>query len=181
MTDPHSLPGNAVRVPIATPRFSLGRFVGTVFRFMTGEGAKPNPDAQPTAEPNAMTFAPLALRDSGASYVFDADGVRLEGYKRLPFAILWSETKQVRMQVERSQMLGLSSLQCLVWPADLEGFAAAHPQFSEFWDATVGAFSLTMQKAPTIDSQTIALAMAGARHAGHRFDGALGHRELPGG
>lgn len=155
-----------MRVPISTPRFSPSALARNLWRFATGglsAGSK---------QTDAMTFAPLKVRASGASWVFDTAGMRLEGY-RLTVSLAWVELARADLELQSSSSLGLEALRVAVWPLDPAAFGAAHPEARALWDDTIGTWSAVLGKGPTISQTTIDLALAGLAHAGPRFSGAL--------
>ena len=178
---PDPSPGGVVRVPVSTPRLSptaLGRSVWAFASGGTGTDFKDRfrralRDRRPQAlvDIDAMTFSPLASRESGASYVFDAHGVRLEGYRKLRLALTWSEIGRVALQLQHSKLLGLRSLRLVVWPVDHQAFAAAHPECGILWDEEVGGYSLNLSTGTVISQTKMDLAVVGVAHAGGRFSG----------
>ncbi|MFD4033452.1 hypothetical protein ACFWVP_23810 [Streptomyces sp. NPDC058637] len=133
------------------------------------------PDSSPDVD--AMTFAPLALRETGAAYFFDQGGLRLEGSSEVSLALSWSEVDRVALQVQHSRFLGLKMLRLLVWPAYPQTFLAAHPGSAPAWDEGLGGCALAVVKAVTIPQDSIDLTLAGLAFAGMRFDGRV--EEIP--
>ncbi|MEO9322671.1 hypothetical protein ABFT23_04220 [Nocardioides sp. C4-1] len=166
-----------VRVPISTPRFFPVRLVRNVLAFGTGRMSEVTArrfrdDAHPEAPPvTAMTFSPLSVRETGAAYVFDARGLRLEGYRRLRLAVEWTELDRVVLEVQSFAALGLEGLRVAIWPHDPHGFARAHRGVEATWDETAGTWSLVLAKAPVVPPEKVEAAVVGLRHAGHRFTG----------
>lgn len=175
--------GGVVRVPISTPRFSPTKFARTAVDFGTGvigdafarrfRRSAEQEDASALTNIDAMSFAPLATKESGAAWVFDSEGVRLEGHRRLRVTLRWQELHHVVLELQQSSMLGLQALRVAIWPVDPAMFATTHPECSALWDDTLGTYSLVLSKGPTIPQHKLDLALAGVTHAGPRFDGRL--------
>lgn len=151
-----------VRVPISTPRVSPVAFARNVWRFSTGQLT-----AASGAKVNAMTFAPLAVKDSGAAWVFDRGGLRLVGYPRLPLAIGWSELRSAELELQESATLGLQVLRIVLQPHDPTTFTRAHPGVESLWDPTVSAWSAIVSKGPQIPEETIRQTEEGLALGGH--------------
>ncbi|MDI3405275.1 hypothetical protein [Streptomyces cavernicola] len=187
-SDPARPPAGVIRVPVRVPRPSPMAFAKAVWGFAggaTGDAftkrlrrAARHPDPDPSLGIDAMTFAPLALRETGAAYFFDEHGVRLEGSSEISLAVSWCEVNRVALQVQHSQFLGLKMLRLLLWPTCPQSFLAAHPGSAPAWDAALGACALAVVKATTVPQDSIELALAGLDFAGAaRFDGRV--EEIP--
>lgn len=160
-----------VSIPISTPRVSLKTFAKSLWRFSTS-------DEDPVSNANGVGNAPVAEQESGASWVIDREGLRLEGYRRLPLAFHWVEISGVTLELQQSQLQGLQALRIGLWPVDPAGFAAAHPKAAALWDETLGTYSLVLSKGSLVPQTKTDLALVGLRHAGPRFDGRLRTTQL---
>ncbi|PZT70342.1 hypothetical protein DN402_33445 [Streptomyces sp. SW4] len=168
-------------MPVRVMRPSLAAFAKAVWGFAGGateaaftkrlRRAALAPDPDPTLGVDAMTFAPLALRETGAVYVFDQAGLRLEGSSEVSLALSWSEVARVALQVQHSPTLGLRMLRVVLWPVDPQTFLAAHPGSAQAWDAETGGCALAVVKATAVPRDSLDLTLAGLRFAGERFDG----------
>lgn len=180
-SDPMRHPAGVVRVPVRMMRPSPLKFAKAVWGFAGGatEAAfnkrfrramrGPNPD--PSLGIDAMTYAPLAMRETGAAYFFDQGGLRLEGSSEVSLALSWSEVSRVALQVQHSRFLGLKMLRLLLWPVYPHTFLAAHPGSAPAWDAQLGGCALALVKATTVPQDSIDLTLTGLAFAGQRFDG----------
>lgn len=186
-----------VRVPVRMMRPSVLGFGKAVWRFSSGavdadfvrragrmlRGQSPEPGK--ALDPDAplgitpFTFAPLALKATKASYVFDARGVRLEGVRRMPLAVEWSEVRRVSVRLLDMRFHGLTELQLVLWPADENVFARAHPRGAQAWDPELRALVLPLSRALEIPQRSIDGVLAGAAYAGDLFDGTLEHVQAP--
>jgi hypothetical protein len=174
-------PAGVVRVPVRMMRPSPVAFAKSVWGFASGatgaaftkrfRRAMRGSDPDPSLGIDAMAFAPLALRETGAAYYFDPSGLRLEGSSEVSLALSWSEVARVALQVQHSQFLGLKMLRLLLWPTHPHTFLAAHPGSVSAWDAELGGCALAVVKATTVPQDSIDLTLAGLVFAGERFDG----------
>ncbi|MDG9720662.1 hypothetical protein [Streptomyces sp. DH24] len=186
-SDPMRLPARMVRVPVRMMRPSPLVFAKAVWEFASGatganftrrfRRAMRDPGTDPSLGIDAMTYAPLALRETGAVYIFDEGGLRLEGSSEVSLALPWSEVERVALQVQHSPFLGLTMLRLLLWPAHPQTFLAAHPGSAPAWDAGLGGCALEVVKAITVPQDSIDLMLAGLAFAGERFDGRV--EEVP--
>lgn len=177
-------PVNEVRVPVRIMRFSPLEYARRVWEFTSGAmgagfvtrlcSALQDPDPKERLGINAMTFAPLGPRTTGAAFIFDPEGLRLEGSREVAFAILWSEVSRVALHRQRSHMLGLTTLRLVLWPAHPQAFVDKHPGVEAAWDAELGAFGVGVSTAPRVDPEP---ALLGLRFAGDRFRGQV--EDLP--
>ncbi|MGW7351296.1 hypothetical protein [Streptomyces sp. NPDC054784] len=188
-SDPPRSPTGTVRVPVRVTRPSPVAFAKAVRAFATGatgsaftrrlRGAAHDPGhdpdrgicSGPSLGVDATTFAPLALRETGAVHVFDAGGLRLEGSAEVSLALTWSEVDRVVPDVRHSPFLGLRMLRLLVWPTHPDTFLAAHPGSAPAWDAERGRCALAVVTAPAVPRDSLDLTLAGLTFAGERFDG----------
>ncbi|MDT0380146.1 hypothetical protein RM572_15400 [Streptomyces sp. DSM 42041] len=180
-------PAGVVRVPVRMMRPSPVAFAKAVWGFVGGatgsaftkrsRRAVLNPGRDPSRGVNAMSHAPLALRETGAAYFFDPNGFRLEGSSEVSLAVSWGEVGRVALQVQHSTFLGLKMLRLILWPLYPQSFLAAHPGSTPAWDAELGGCALAVVKATTIPRDSVDLTLAGLAFAGARFDGRV--EELP--
>ncbi|MFM9372620.1 hypothetical protein [Streptomyces sp. Da 82-17] len=174
-------PSGTVRAPVRVMRPSPVAFVKAVRGFASGatgdaftkrlRRAARTPDADLTQGVNATTYAPLALRDTGAACLFDQYGLRLEGSSELALAVPWTEVGRVALQVQHSPLLGLKMLRLVLWPTHPQTFLTAHPGSAPAWDPALGACTLAVVKGTSIPQDSVELALAGLQFAGGRFDG----------
>lgn len=192
-------PDEVVRVPIQVLRPSLVGFGKAVWNFGSGatgnafvrrlrntrgsradRGARPDVGEDDVADPGhsllgitPMTFAPVALKDSGAAWVFDRHGVRVEGSAQISFALPWHEVDRVALQLVEARRLGMQVLQVALWPAAEQTFLAAHPECGPGWDADMRAVVVAVCKAVEVPQESTTLTLSGLAHAGGRFGGEL--------
>lgn len=174
-------PRTPVRVPVLAIRPSPTAFAKQVWSFASGatgrvftdwfRSARRDGDAAAAPELNAMTFAPVATRETGAAYLIDEAGIRLVGSSEVAFDLTWHEIGRVGLQVQRAQLLGLKMLRLVLWPSQPQTFLAAHPECRPAWDEQLGAVTVAVATSPTTPQASIDLAKAGLAHAGECFDG----------
>lgn len=171
--------GDEVRVPVRTVKPSATAFARSVWQFASGTvgdafagrllGRSADRPTAPTID--AMTFAPLEVRETGAVVVLDRHGLRVEGSRELAFALAWSEVGRVSLQVQHSRLLGLRMLRLVFWPAHPHTFPAAHPECAPALVPELGGYALALTTSPRVPQADIDLALSGLALAGARFDG----------
>lgn len=138
------------------------------------------PNRDPSPDLTAMTFAPLALRETGAVYVFDRHGLRLEGGSEVSLGASWSDLSRVALQIQHSRLLGLKMLRMVLWPTCPHTFLAAHPGSAKAWDPESRALAFAVVTATTIPQDSIDSTLTGLTFSGARFNGRVEEAPPPG-
>lgn len=172
-----------VRVPRLAMRPAPVEFAKAVWSYASGAGGRDllrrvgrGAGSRESVELDAMTFAPLGLRETGEVYLFDEWGLCLAAGSNEPWlAVSWAEIDKASLQVQSSQLLGLKMLRLVFWPLQPQIFRTAHPECARLWEPSREGYALAIVTAREVPQSSIDQMMAALAHAGTRYDGRVDH------